>query len=298
MTASTTDDTQRTARRDRLLGIGLMCGALLCFSCLDTTAKYLGRELPTLQVVWARYFSNVAIVLMVINPVTQPGVLRSRRIGLQIFRSFLLLASTILNFWALRYLQLGEAISINFMLPLLVAILAVPMLGERLERNRMGAILVGFAGVLIVTRPGLGGMHPAALLCVIGCICYAFYGITTRILSTHDSSATTLVYSGFVGVALLTPILPFLWQQPASTTTWLFMASMGIYAALGHYLLIVAYKKAPAAVVAPFIYTQLLWMNVLGYLVFGDVPDRYTLLGGLVVAGSGLYLLFMERRKA
>jgi drug/metabolite transporter (DMT)-like permease len=295
MKDTSSDAMLRTARRERLVGIALMCGALACFSCLDTTAKYLGRELPTLQVVWARYAASVLAVLVFVNPVTRPNVLRTRRPWLQAGRSVLLLVSTVLNFVALRYLQLAETVSISFATPLIVAALAGPLLGEWIGRRRLAAILVGFCGVLVVMRPGLGSMHPAAILSVGGAICYAVYAISTRVLAAHDSTETTLVYSGLAGVLALTPMLGFIWQAPASWLDWVLLVSLGLYGAVGHWLLILAHRRAPAAVLSPFIYTQLLWMTLLGFLVFGDVPDHWTLAGGLIVVGSGLYLVSRER---
>lgn len=298
MTAVAVDDGQQAAaRRTRLVGIALMCAALMCFASLDTTAKYLTRDLPTAQIVWARYFANVVIVSIFLNPIARPGVMRSSRPWLQIVRSMLLLMSTAMNFIAVRYLQLAETMSINFMMPLLVALIAVPLLGEKLEMRRLAAVIVGFAGILVITRPGFGTVHPAVFVTMAGCVAYAFYAITTRMLAAHDSAETTLFYSGLAGVLLLAPVLPWVWETPTHWSTWLLMGTMGVYAALGHYLLILAHQRAPAAVLAPFVYTQLLWMVGLGWLVFRDIPDRFTVIGGLIVAGSGLYLLSLERRK-
>ncbi len=285
------------ARRERLVGILLMCSAVFCFSGLDTTAKYLGQSLPTEQIVWARYFASVLLVGALVNPITRPGVLRTSRPWLQALRSVLLLASTTLNFIAIRYLQLAETTAITFATPLLVALLAALFLGERIGPRRFVAIGIGFAGVLVVARPGIGGMHPAAVFSLLGCIAYASYSITTRMLASSDKPETTLVYSGAAGVLLLTPLIPLFWTSPPSLATWLLMGSMGFYAAFGHYLLILAHQRAPAGILSPFMYTQLIWMVALGLIVFGDVPDVFTITGGLIVVASGLYLLSLERRR-
>lgn len=289
---------QRAARRERLIGIAMMCGALVCFSGLDSTAKWLTHELPTLEIVWMRYAASVVTVFLFVNPITRPDAMRSHRPGLQLARSTLVLVSTILNFVALHYLQLAQTVSISFSTPLIVAALAGPLLGEWVGPRRMAAVLVGFLGVLVVMRPGLGGLHPAMLLSLGASFCYAFYNITTRVLAAHDSSETTLVYSGLVGMAALTPVMPFVWEWPDSTLTWLLLFSLGVYGALGHWLLIMAHRRAPAAVLSPFIYTQLIWMVLLGFLMFGDVPDHWTVVGSLIVVGSGLYLVMRERAKA
>lgn len=288
----------RDPRRERLLGIALMCGAVLCFSGLDSTAKILSSSLPTEQVVWARYLSNVILVAAIVNPVSRPGALRSRRPGLQLLRSATLFASTLLNFLALRHLQLAETVSISFATPLLVAILAAPLLGERVGRTRLAAIVVGFVGVLVVVRPGTGAMHPAAIFSVLGCFCYAGYALMTRKLAAYDRAETTLVYSGLAGVILLTPLLPSFWTWPVGPLGWVLMASMGVYATVGHFMMIKAHQFAPASVLSPFMYTQLLWMVVLGWVLFGDVPDRITLVGALIVVASGLFLITRERRRA
>lgn len=284
-------------RRKRLIAIGLMCGALFCFACLDATAKWLSQHVDPLQAAWARYIGSVVIVSLFVNQYTTPGVSRTLRPWLQGFRSLLLLGSTVLNFFALKYLQLAESISIQFATPFLIALLAGPMLGEWVGQRRMIAICIGFLGVLIVTRPGFGGLHPAAFLSMLGTICYALYGITTRMLAASDSSRTTMFYSGLAGVALMTPIMPFVWSTPEAWLVWLLLASIGFYGAFGHWLLILAHARAPAPILAPFIYGQLLWMLLLGYIVFGELPDRWTMIGAGVVISSGLYLLYRERAR-
>jgi drug/metabolite transporter (DMT)-like permease len=287
--------TKAEAARRRLAGIALMCGALICFACLDASAKWAGRSVDPLVTTWARYAFSVVLVSIVLNPITTPGLTRTRRPLLQIGRSLLLLISTALNFLALQHLQLTQTVSIQFAAPLIIALMAGPLLGERMGPRRLAAVVVGFLGVLVVTRPGFGGVHPAALYSVAGAVCYALYNISTRFLAAHDSSATTLFYSGLAGVVVMTPILPFVWTTPPNALTWVLLAATGLFGAVGHWLLILAHARAPAGVLAPFIYSQLLWMLAAGYLIFGDIPDRWTLLGAAIVIASGLYLLYRER---
>lgn len=283
--------------RQRLIGIGLMMIAFLLFSLLDTTAKWLNHVIPTPQTVWARYTFSVMFVLLVINPGTKPGVLKTKKPVLQFWRSMFLFISTLLNFIAINYLQLSQTISIAFAAPLIVALLSGPMLREHVSRDRLIAIIVGFVGVLVVARPGFGGIHPVAILSIIGVVCYAMYVVMTRHLAAHDSTETTLVYSGMVGAILLTPVMFWIWQNPPDLFSALMMGALGLYAAVGHFALIRAHRFTPAYILTPFIYTQLIWMSLFGYLVFGDVPDRFTLIGGTIVIGSGLYLLMRERRQ-
>jgi drug/metabolite transporter (DMT)-like permease len=287
----------RAERRNRLIGIGLMCAALLCFSCLDASAKWLNRSMDPLLTVWWRYVSSVVLVSFAINPWTRPGVLKTNRMWVQIVRSVLLFLSTACNFIALQYLQLAETISIIFSTPLMVALLAGPLLGEWIGPRRLAAIGVGFVGVLVVTRPGVGAMHPAALLSIAGAVAYAFYAIMTRVLAAHDSSQTTMVYSGLAGVVLMTPLLPFIWTTPATPLAWLLVVAIGVFGAVGHWLLILAHARAPAPILSPFIYTQIVWMLALGYILFGDWPDRWTLVGSAIVISSGLYLIYRERAR-
>jgi drug/metabolite transporter (DMT)-like permease len=231
------------------------------------------------------------------EPRDHAGLLRSNRLGLQIVRSVILLACTILNFLALPYLQLTQVISIQFAMPLIVVLLAGPVLGEWAGRRRLAVVAIGFCGVLVVTRPGLGGLHPAALLTLGNTVLYAVYALITRVLAGHDRTSTTLFFSGIAGLVLMTPVLPFVWATPASPLIWAAMLATGAFAALGHWLLILAHARAPAPVLSPFVYTQIIWMAAAGYLVFGDVPDGWTLVGAAIVIGSGLYLLWWERRE-
>jgi len=283
-------------RRQRLTGIALMCGACACFTGIDTSAKFLNHHMDTLQVVWARYTGAFLLALIVSNPLTRPGLLATTRPKLQVGRSALLLGSTLLNVFALRYLQLDQALAILFSTPFFVTVLSGPLLGEWAGWRRWTAIGVGFLGVLIVTRPGAGGIHPAALLTLVGAVCYAFYSISTRVLARTDSNETTLFYSNISGAVALLPVLPFVWTTPHDPVVIVVMVVIGAFGSLGHYLLLAAHRLAPAMVLAPFIYTQLIWATASGYLAFGDVPSRWTLAGAAVVAASGLYILYREHK--
>ena len=286
----------RDEKINRLIGIGLMCLTFLCFTGLDTTAKWLNHSIPTIQIVWARYSFSVVLVLLIINPKTKPGVLITKKPLVQIIRSLLLLLSTLANFVALNYLQLAQTTTIALATPLLVSALSGPLLGESVPRDRFIAIGIGFLGVVSVARPGFGGIHPVAILSILGMCCYAGYALMTRFLVGHDQTETTLVYSGLVGAVVLSFGLPFFWESPPDLATWALMLSMGLYAAVGHFFLITAHRFAPAYVLSPFMYTQLGWMTLSGYLVFGDVPDSFTIAGGVIIVLSGLYLIFQESR--
>jgi drug/metabolite transporter (DMT)-like permease len=282
------------ARRYRLAGIALMCGAVTTFSCLDSTAKYLGREIDIMQIVWARYTFATLLSFLLFNPVSRPGMLRTRRPVLQVVRAVILLGSTVLNFLALKYLRLDQVLAIMFSTPFVVAALSGPVLGEWVGPRRWAAIGVGFLGVLVVTRPGFGLVHPAAILAVLSTLCYAVFFLATRVLSRTDANDTTLFYSNAVGAVIMLPIVPFFWTPP-TLRQWALLVLAGGFASLGHYMIIAAHRHAPASLLSSFVYSQLVGVTVLGYFVFGDVPDAYTMTGAAIVISSGLYILHRER---
>lgn len=283
-------------RRQRLVGIALMCGAVALFALLDTTAKYLSTQMDILQIAWARYTGAFVLTLFVSNPITQPALLRSGNLKLQIVRAVLLVASTVLNFLALRWMQLDEVLSIIFTFPFVVAIASGPLLGEWLGWRRWSAICFGFAGVLVITRPGFGAVHPAAAFSLAATICYGIYAVVTRIVSRVDSNQTSLFYNNAIGALLMLPVIPFVWTAPSSWIVALMLIGTGLLGSLGHFFLIAGHRIAPASVLSPFIYTQLVWVVILGYLVFDHIPNQWTMAGAAMVIGSGLYLLYRERR--
>ncbi|WP_420347353.1 DMT family transporter [Pelagibius sp.] len=278
-----------------LQGIALMIAAFTTFAALDTTAKYLVQFYPPEQVVWARYTGHAVLALLILWPRNGAALLRSQRLGTQVLRSLLLFATTCTNFVALQYLQLAETSAIFFSTPLIVALLSVPLLGERIGPRRWTAILIGFLGVLVVVRPGLGLMHWAAGLSLLTALGAALYQITTRKLAGVDPAATTQFYTALVGTLAITPLVPFTWQAPDLTGV-LLMALLGVLGGFGHWLLILAHRMAPAPILAPFNYTQIAPMVLLGFLVFGDLPDIWTVTGAGVVLASGLYLFYRERK--
>ncbi len=282
-------------RRLRIVAIALMCGAMLLFTGLDTSSKWLGLRLPISEIVWARYMGATVFALASAQPWSRPAVLVSRRPGLQALRSLLLLGSTAFGVVALRSLQLAETATISFLTPIFVALAAGPLLGERVGFERMIAIVVGFTGVLIATRPGTSAFQPVVVIAIAGVICNAGYMIATRKLAGVDSSQTTLVWTQAAGVVLATPLLPWTWVTPPSLHVWAVMAGLGVFGAARHWLVIVAHKYAPAPVLTPFSYTQLIWMIVSGLLVFGDVPPVATLIGAAVVVACGAFLAVRER---
>jgi drug/metabolite transporter (DMT)-like permease len=286
-----------TDARARLTGIALMSAALFCFALLDTTGKWLTQHMPVMQVVWARYASHFVLGFLFINPWTVPGLFRTQRPVLQIARSALLVLSTAINFIALRYLQLDETTAIMFTTPFFIALFAGPILGEWIGWRRWIAILIGFAGALVVIRPGTGALHPIAFLALAGSCAYALYNISTRALAPYDSTQTTITYSAMVGVIASTLPLPWIWQTPTEPLVIGGMVLVGAFGLVGHTFLIMAHRFASAGVLAPFMYLQIVWVTASGFIVFGHVPTEWTLVGAGIVIASGLYLLYRERRK-
>jgi drug/metabolite transporter (DMT)-like permease len=281
----------------RMLAIALMCVTMVCFTGQDTCAKWLSASLPIAQIVWARYVGASVVALIASRSLSQPAMmLRSKRPRLQLLRSVLLFCSTTTNVFAVRELQLSETATISFLTPVFVALLAGPVLGERVSAERMVAVALGFLGVVIATRPGAGALQPIVLLAVAGVVCNSLYVLATRRLAGADMPQTTLAWTQVAGLVFLTPMLPWVWKQPGSVGIWLVMAVMGVFGATSHGMLIVAHRYAPAPTLTPFTYTQLIWMIISGVVVFGQWPAPATLLGAALVVACGAYLAVRERK--
>ena len=203
---------------------------------------------------------------------------------------------TLGSFLSLKYLQMAQVTAIGFITPFLVAALSVPLLGERVGRHRWGAIIVGFLGVLVVIRPGMGGLHWSMMALLGGISAYAFYLILTRKVAAEESPITSVFYTALIGAIVMTLPLPWIWQSPESWLGWAFMGLTGVFGGFAHLLIISAHRYAPASLLAPFYYTQIVWSVLAGYLSFGDIPDHFTLAGSAIVIASGLYLMARERR--
>lgn len=285
---------------DRMKAIVLMCVAVTFFSCLDTTAKYLisHTEIATAQVVWMRFIGQMALMIILLGPWNAPQLLRTQKLGWQLIRSLLMAATTLCNFIAVQYLRLDQTVSIAFLAPLVVAALAGPFLGEWVGWRRMLAILAGFAGILIVLRPGFADVHWAFGFSFASMMVYALFMLLTRKLAPYDPPLVTLFYSLMAGAVIGAPFAFQHWVWPETWLQWLQLLSLGALGGTGHYLLILAYRLAPASSVSPFLYFQLLSMVALGFLVFDDVPDGWTLMGSSVVIASGVYLVHRERMQA
>ncbi len=287
------------SRARRLRAIALMCLTILMFAVLDTTGKYMVTTagVPVSQVVWVRFLSQAVITLLIFGPLAVSRLATSNKLGGQIGRSTLMFIITILNFIALKKLQLDQNITIFFLSPLVIAALSGPLLGEWIDWRRALAICIGFLGVLVVIRPGFGGFQPAYLIAICAMLCYSLFNISTRYLAAFDPSEVTFFYSPLVGCVASAPFALAYWQAPQDLMTWLLLCSMGVSGGLGHWLLILAHRDAPAPILAPFVYTGLLWVGLGGYIVFGDVPAYWTIGGCAIVIASGIYLISREQHR-
>jgi drug/metabolite transporter (DMT)-like permease len=280
--------------RHRQIGIGLVTLTTLCFATLDTAAKWLVMSLPVLQVVWLRFLTHSLFSLAIFGPGMGLELVHWRQPRLQLLRGVMLATMTGLNFWALQYLQLAETGAMQFSVPILIAVLSAWWLGERLDPRRWLAIGAGFVGVLIIIRPGTQAFHPAIVLSAGNAVLYALFNMLTRQLASTEHPATMQLASAMVATAVLTPFALWTWQTPSSGWQWLILALAGLSGGAGHYFAAQAHRYASAAVLGPFLYQQILYMTLGGWLVFGQVPDQAVLLGAAVVVASGLYLLWRE----
>jgi drug/metabolite transporter (DMT)-like permease len=281
------------ARSAPLQAIGLVCLAGLLFVTMNSMVKALTGQFEPLMLIWARYFFHVLLVFALF-PRRFPSLLRTDHLGIQLGRSVLVLLATAFNFLALFWLPLGEVAAITFTTPILVAALAVPLLRERVGLFRWLAILAGFAGALLIIRPGAGTMNTGALL-AFGCaVTYALYQVSTRIVREAEPMVS-LLYGGLVGMVLLSLVVPFAWRAP-TFAEWLQLAAIGALGALAHLLMIMALRRAEASRVSPFTYLQLLWATLSSFLVFGDVPRPATLAGAAVIVASGLWIYWLGAR--
>lgn len=264
------------------VGVGLL-------TVMDGTGKLLLRELPLAEVVWARYAGNL-LALWLLMRLRGRRLEPSRRLPLQLARGGAMVAATAAMFLSLSLLPMAETYAVGLTSPLLVALFAAPVLGERVDRWRWAAAMGGFLGVLVVLRPG-SGVFGAAALAPLGMACFfALYQLLTRILGRFDPAETTMFHSAWIGTVLLLPLLPAVWQMPDLRQLAL-MALMGVLGLASHLCMIRAFACAPASLVSPLIYTQMVWAVGFGWLMFGDLPDAWTLAGSVIVTAAGLLLL-------
>ncbi|WP_353212658.1 DMT family transporter [Rhodovarius sp.] len=289
--------TQQTASpKNILIGVGCMCFAGLLFSVMGGVAKLLGEHYSSVQVSWARAFIHMVFLTAFFVPRHGLIVLRTRRPWLQLGRAATLTASNLCFFFAITFIPLAKASAISLTAPLIVALLAWPMLRERTTPLRILAVLVGFAGVLVVIRPGAAVFHPASLFVVVSATAYGVYQILTRMVAPYDSPATSALWSPLTGAILLMAAQPWVWENPHSLGDAMLFLLCGVLGAVGHYFVAQALRFAPANVVSPFQYLQLLAAVAVGFVLFGNLPDALTWVGAAIIVGAGLLLTWSQTR--
>ncbi len=283
------------ARADRpFRGIALILASTVFLGASDVTAKYLSTTLPSIEIAWIRFL----VFALIMSPAMVPGsplyALRSQRSGLQAMRGVALLGSSLFFISGLRFLPIAEASATGFVAPLFVTALSIVFLGETVGVRRWLATAVGLIGVLIILRPGTGAFHPAAFFPIVSALAWACTLIMTRMMSGRDHAITTMTYSSIVGVCILSSLVPFVWVAP-SWHDILLGVFIGLASTAGQWIVVLAFRYADASVLAPFSYTQLLWVSILGFVIFGEVPDVWTVTGAVFIVGSGLYTAHRER---
>ena len=273
--------------------IGLALMSTVFFAMGDVAAKVLTGTLPAIEVTWLRYLIFCLVVIPAVFVVRGPRVLHTPRLRLQIIRALAVAGSAVLFILGLGHLPVAEATAINFISPIFITALSIPLLGEKVGIRRWAAAVAGFLGVMLVVQPGSSAFQVAALLPIGAALAWAVAAIATRLMSSERPEAT-LAWSAVIGLIALTAFVPFHWRTPTAGEVGLAVL-MGACSTTGHWLIILAYRKAAASTIAPFSYVQLLFAGLLGFGVFGTVPGAMTLTGGLVIAASGLYTAHRER---
>lgn len=279
--------------RHPLRGILLFLAALFLFAALDATAKYMSVFFAVPLLVWARYLVHFAIMLIALAPGMGRELLATQRPWLMSFRALTLVGVTLLGQLALQTLPLAEATALIFVTPLLVALLAGPLLGERVGLRAWLATVAGFAGVLLIARPGGALAGPGIIYALGAALCYAVYQILTRKLSATEHPLRLLFYTALVGTLVMSLCVPAYWNGALpSPTQALLIASLGLYGGVGHFLLIRAFREAPVSTLSPLLYIQLIWATLLGWTVFDHLPDFWAVTGMAIIGTSGLALFW------
>ena len=277
-------------------GIALTSCACVCFAIADTLSKFLTASLPVIEIQWIRYVLFFAMAAAFARG-SSGRTLQPRNPKLQLLRGVCVTASSILFVYGIRRMTMAQGTTISFLSPLVITVLSIPLLGEVVGIRRWGAVFAGLAGMLIVVRPGGAGFEPAAFFGVASACCWALALIITRKISATDPPRTTIFWSSLSGAVILSLLMPFEAVWPSANAFGLCLL-LGVLSSAGQLLVVLAHRLAPASVLAPFSYTQLIWVSIAGYAVFGNIPDRWTLLGASIIIVSGLYTAHRERVRA
>ena len=279
-----------------LRGILVMVVAVSLFPFMNAAVKWLSADYPVNQLVWARYAGHLAFCLLLFLPMRGRRLFRSRRPALQYARSTLLMLSSLSFTTAIIFIPLATASAIGFTAPLVVTALSVPLLAERVGPRRWAAVAVGFAGAVLIIRPGSDSFHWAMLLMLGNAGIYALYQLLTRRIAPHDDAVTTISYTAVVGTVALSLTLPFSFVVPAEPLHWLLFAWIGLIGGLSHYLVVLAFRSGPAAVISPLGYVELVTTTAVAFALFGELPDEWTFAGAGVIIACGLFIAYREAK--
>lgn len=297
MTSSDVPSPEKSApaRADRpFRGIALILLSTIFLGTSDVTAKYLSSSLPSIEIAWVRFVVFAVIMMPAMLPGSPLYAMQTTRPVFQLWRGVALLGSSLFFITGLRFLPIAEASATGFVSPLFVTALSIFFLGEIVGLRRWLATAVGLIGVLIILRPGSGAFHPAALFSIVSAFAWACTLIMTRMMSGSERAITTMTYSSISGVLILSALVPLVWVAPG----WhgvLFGLLIGVASTAGQWIVVLAFRYADASVLAPFSYTQLVWVSFLGFVIFGEVPDVWTVTGAAFIVASGLYTAHRER---
>ena len=285
------------AASQKLKGIALMVTGSLIFLTMDGFAKEMGQKMPYLEMVWARYFFNFLVIVLIFGPHKIPKLLKTKHLKLNLLRSVFLLTATMSFFGSLMFIPLGTATSIGFVWPLVLTALSVPLLKEKVGVARWSAVIAGFIGALIIINPTNEIAHWGMFLPLSMALCYSLYQIITRKIDNNEHPMTGVLYSSIMGTILLSFVLPFVWVTP-TPKIWAAVAFMGVLATAGHFLVIKALQLAPASLLAPFAYIQVVVSIFVSWLYFGDQPDTNMMFGAALIVAAGIFVIYRERAKA
>ena len=276
-------------------GIAYMLLGIVLLPVMNAVAKSLTADYPLTQVVWARFLGHLVWMSLLFGPFLGAALLRAHRPREMVGRSFVFFASNCVFIAALPHIQLATASAIMFTTPLVVVALSVPLLKERVGPWRSAAVVVGFCGALVIIRPGTDVFQPAAVLTLLSAICFAGYQLWTRRLARYERPETLIIYTALAGAIVMSLIAPFSSRPPDDILDGLKFAGVGLIGGAAQYFIICALQRAPASVVSPIGYAELIAAVAFGYVIFDDLPDRYTWLGAALIVGSGLVVVWRER---
>ncbi|MCQ9423255.1 DMT family transporter [Pseudomonas sp. LJDD11] len=279
-----------------LKGISFILLATLLFASHDTLSKYLSGFYPVMFVVWARYLVHTLLMSCIFMPSSGLRVLRTKRPLLQVLRALALLGTSLLFTSSLLFIPQAEATAVNFLAPLLVTALSVPLLREHVTRGQWCAVIVGFSGVLIIIHPGGELFTPAILLPLSSALCFALYQLLTRLVSPYDSPTTSNFFAGLFNTLVMSALVPFFWVTP-EIQHWPFLLMLGGCGMAAHLLLTQAFRYAAPAILAPFSYCQIVFAGLLGWLVFNHVPALDAQIGIAIICLSGLAAAWQQRKR-